>query len=171
MSSTEYPQYRIRPATVEAVQFRLGTSTKAEMLAFCSEANIGVPWLDDKNDDATDIRWFIVPGRGDGEVRPDDWILRALNGTYTVLREDQFDRLYEPIVDLPGEYSQRGFYHWDFTETTYGQKVFVYESSAASAPHVWLRILDGDDIAAHLNVEQARTVRDQLDAWLTKAAA
>lgn len=92
----DYPRYRIRPATVEAIQFRLGTSTKAEMLAFCPEANIGVPWLDDDNDDTTDIRWFIVPCRGSGEVRPNDWILRASDGVYTVLRDDHFNRLYEP---------------------------------------------------------------------------
>ncbi|WP_043654583.1 hypothetical protein [Nocardia thailandica] len=164
----DYPKYQTRPATVEAIHFRLGTSTKADLLAFCPDANIGAP-----NEDDTDIRWFIIGGPGGGEVQPNNWILRTPNGTTTVLREDVFARLYAPVADLPGKYSVRGFFHWAPVETAYGDEVSVYESSAASAPHVWLRIedKDGRDIAAHLAVDQARTIRDQIDAWLTQAAA
>ncbi|MFD6400718.1 hypothetical protein [Nocardia sp. NPDC060249] len=92
---TDYPQYRARPATVEAVQFIHGASTRTDMLAFCPKANIGSPWEDT---DDTDIRWFFVPCRGDGEVRDGDWILRATDGTYTVCREDDFARRYEHIA-------------------------------------------------------------------------
>lgn len=72
---------------------------------------------------------------------------------------------------MAGEYSQRGFFHWTPTETSYGHTVFVYESSAATAPHMWLRVLGptGDDSAAHLTADQARTVRDQVSAWLERA--
>ncbi|RBO78309.1 hypothetical protein [Nocardia puris] len=72
------------------------------------------------------------------------------------------------VEPMPGEYSQRGFFHWEPVETDYGHKVFVYESSAI-VPHMWLRILEGDDIAAHLSVDQARTIRDQISDWLKRA--
>lgn len=76
----------------------------------------------------------------------------------------------EPAArSLDGEYSSRGFFHWTPTETTYGETVHVYESSAAMAPHMWLRITKDEDITAHLTAEQARTVRDQISAWLERA--
>ncbi|MEV6219842.1 hypothetical protein [Nocardia sp. NPDC051833] len=163
----DYPQYRTRSATVQAIQFGLGVFTKPQLLAFCPGANIGAPI-----EDLADIRWFQIPTSvGYDYVYDGDWVIRDGFGRFYRCEPEDFAITYEPVVDLPGEYSPRGFYHWEPVETGYGHKVFVYESSAASAPHVWLRILQGDDIAAHLNADQARTVRDQLDAWLAKAAA
>lgn len=73
----------------------------------------------------------------------------------------------------------RGFHQYgDPVTTTYGEKVDVYESSAARGPHCWLRIFDdgksqvtphhGLSIAAHLTADQATAVRDRLDAWLNE---
>jgi hypothetical protein len=83
-------------------------------------------------------------------------------------------------------YSPRGFAFWEPTPSTYGAPVSVYESSAATAPHLWISIdgechISGDvvpfndisglvrskgagSIAAHLTMDQARDVRDKLDA-------
>jgi hypothetical protein len=49
---------------------------------------------------------------------------------------------------------------------TYGAKVDVRESSLATERRVWIHAGDG---AAHLNVEQAKAVRDALDEWLNEA--
>lgn len=87
---------------------------------------------------------------------------------------------------MPEGYSQRGFARYATFTTERGTDVSVYESSAADAPHVWVS-LDGEchlrseprpcpgvecgiasgHAAAHLNVENARRVRDALDEWLT----
>lgn len=84
-----------------------------------------------------------------------------------------------PLLPIPITANERGFHQYgDDVATTYGEKVAVYESSAAKGPHCWLRIFDdgrsqvrhhqGASIAAHLNVEQATAIRDRLDAWLNE---
>jgi hypothetical protein len=70
----------------------------------------------------------------------------------------------------------RGFTTYDDFTDSYGARVVVRQSSAASAPHVWLFIDGGDtgktggirenDGSAHLTVEQATRVRDALDAFI-----
>lgn len=100
---------------------------------------------------------------------------------------------------MPDHYSDRGFAQYidkDGVETNYGHVVRVYESSAASAPYVWLNIkgtthvgehdeienyspgtmfqgkwipptrIVQGDISAHLNVEGAIRVRDALDEFI-----
>lgn len=84
-----------------------------------------------------------------------------------------------PLLPIPITANERGFHRYgDDVATTYGEKVAVYESSAAKGPHCWLRIFDdgnsqvthhkGESIAAHLNVEQATAIRDRIDAWLNE---
>jgi hypothetical protein len=71
--------------------------------------------------------------------------------------------------------SPRGFYRYgEPWKDTHGNSVSVYESSSAMGPHVWVRI-DGSeghngsgDATAHLNPEQARTLREQLDVFLNQ---
>ncbi len=71
--------------------------------------------------------------------------------------------------------SNRGFDHYPPIDTDYGALVRVYESSAAEAPHCWLSIEEPDDLnhpnmeethtaTAHCSLEQAKMIRDQLDA-------
>lgn len=74
--------------------------------------------------------------------------------------------------------NQRGFHQYgEPVQTSYGDSVSVYESSAASGPHCWLRInpaeyqRGNDDMCAHLNVEQATAIRDRLNAWLDEIPA
>lgn len=90
-----------------------------------------------------------------------------------------------PTIPEP-EYSDRGFAHWPPVESSYGATVRVYESSAAENPHLWVNI-DGDchlsghaepfpglpwgkapgAVSAHLTMNQARELRDRLDAAIT----
>lgn len=63
------------------------------------------------------------------------------------------------------EFSPRGFALYGSTETTYGDTVRVYESSSAEGPHVWLAVdprEEGKSAHAHLSLEQAEAIRDQL---------
>lgn len=80
--------------------------------------------------------------------------------------------------------TERGFANYDEFTDSYGASVTVRESSAASAPHVWLFIDDGgtacppgfpgipegrtNEASAHLTVEQAVRVRDALDAFIAE---
>lgn len=53
---------------------------------------------------------------------------------------------------------------------TRGGFTTVYESSAAGGPHIWLNVASGDcyggtEGTAHLTLDQARQVPDQLN-WL-----
>ena len=57
--------------------------------------------------------------------------------------------------------------------TSYGEEVSVQESSAATAPHVWLTVKDADhgdrrgtSVAVHLNREQALATIARLQAWV-----
>jgi len=63
--------------------------------------------------------------------------------------------------------SARGFEHYGSTETAYRNTVSVYESSAASGPHLWLSI--DDDATAHMTLEQAKEIRDRLDFAIRRA--
>jgi hypothetical protein len=70
----------------------------------------------------------------------------------------------EPTVNA------RGFHGYTELTDSYGASVRVQESSAASAPHVWI-FLEGGAVkenngSAHLNIEQATKVRDALTYWL-----
>lgn len=70
----------------------------------------------------------------------------------------------------------RGFDTYDEFRDSYGAAVTIRQSSAASGPHVWLFIEGGGTVSpdrpnegsAHLDVEQARRVRDALDTFITE---
>lgn len=81
------------------------------------------------------------------------------------------------------EYSDRGFAGWVPIAAQHGHVVEVYESSSAEGPHLWVSVrgechLDGPAKpcagipagvapgynAAHLSMDAARLLRDQLDA-------
>ena len=86
--------------------------------------------------------------------------------------------VYQYLIDrLSGEdatpsFSDRGFAHFNPVPSEYGGDVRVSESSAASGPHLWLRIVSPVDLndrygpqqesVAHLTLENATTLRDQL---------
>ena len=73
----------------------------------------------------------------------------------------------EPNVTV----TDRGFQHMDPIPGTYGGEVKVYESSAASGPHVWLNTWsyenpntqsDRVEATVHLRLVDAERLRDQL---------
>jgi hypothetical protein len=90
----------------------------------------------------------------------------------------------------PHEYSDRGFAHWPPVGGGYGAEVKVYESSAAAGPHLWVTVaaechLESPvrerpgishgvalgEASAHLDMDGARRVRDQLDAAIRHSEA
>jgi hypothetical protein len=76
---------------------------------------------------------------------------------------------------LNAEKSERGFHHMPPIPSRYGGEVRAYESSAASAPHIWLSVECPVDLnepegptvngAAHLAIEDAIHLAQQL-MWL-----
>lgn len=61
--------------------------------------------------------------------------------------------------------TDRGFQHLPPLAGTYGDAVRVYESSAASGPHIWLSAESGDDgegTVVHLSAEAAWRLSEQL---------
>jgi hypothetical protein len=70
--------------------------------------------------------------------------------------------------------TDRGLRHYDPIPTDYGHEVRIYESSSAEAPHLWLSVeltpeggqhgLLPQEATAHLTLDQARAIRDALDA-------
>lgn len=75
-------------------------------------------------------------------------------------------------INVKSTLTDRGFRHWEPIPTSYGHEIRVYESSAASAPHIWLAV-DGEKAitdfpgTAHLTLDQAKAVRDALDEAIT----
>lgn len=61
--------------------------------------------------------------------------------------------------------TDRGFKHMPDLRGTHGvSAIRVYESSAASAPHIWLRATDasGEEATVHLTVEAALRLAEQI---------
>lgn len=94
--------YETTPHRVRALQFRLGETTRGEILSFCPAANIGVPLGSDEEMAAsTDIRWAAIPRGvvtghvigGDIELSPDWWLLED-NGVFWTMSPDRFERSY-----------------------------------------------------------------------------
>ncbi|AVP67345.1 hypothetical protein [Prescottella equi] len=79
------------------------------------------------------------------------------------------------MSDIEITTTPRGFHRYGTpVATTYGHTVDVYESSAASGPHVWLAVESGETTSpghVHLNEEQARAVVARLQAWLDEIPA
>jgi hypothetical protein len=74
-------------------------------------------------------------------------------------------------IPEPTPTNDRGFlaYAGGPITTDYGHEVSVYESSAASGPHAWLKISDSprvDGRNAHLSLAQAITIRAALDQFI-----
>ena len=74
------------------------------------------------------------------------------------------------MADLNRSTTERGFTIYDEFIDTYGTGVRVQESSSAEEARVWI-FTDGEARGSgsgtpHLNVEQARRVRDALDAFI-----
>lgn len=77
----------------------------------------------------------------------------------------------ESVPPVP-EVSNRGFKHHEPVPSEYGGNVRVYESSAASAPHIWVNVEcpvnmndprgPAKDASAHLTLDNAILLRDQL---------
>jgi len=82
----------------------------------------------------------------------------------------------QQVLDQPDAeaFDQRGFALWEPVKTDYGADVKVKESSAAEGPHLWLEIkqpppeyegaLKEARAVAHCTLEQAKEIRDRLDA-------
>lgn len=65
--------------------------------------------------------------------------------------------------------TERGFAVYDQFTDAYGSQVRVQESSSATEPRCWIFAAqrdDGESSSPHLDVEQARRVRDALDAFI-----
>lgn len=78
------------------------------------------------------------------------------------------------LSGIPITSNSRGFHvYGDRVSTDYGAEVRVYESSAASGPHVWMSVTPGSVqpgkdgvVTAHMDVNQTRAVIARLQAWL-----
>lgn len=97
-----------------------------------------------------------------GEMLP---IVEERNGQRQALTQDEVDVIF----------NDRGFGVYGLPLlTAYGHRISVYESSAASAPHMWLSLSPSDQVtsgadddrAAHLNLNQAIALRDRVDAFI-----
>lgn len=64
-------------------------------------------------------------------------------------------------------FSERGFRQFPAITDAYGGTIRVYESSAAESPHLWLNVTAfagfTDKGTAHLTIDQARQIADQLN--------
>jgi len=69
--------------------------------------------------------------------------------------------------------TERGFTVYDQFTDVYGSKIRVQQSSLATESCCWIFAEAASSMAAttqpHLTVEQARRVRDALDAFITEA--
>jgi len=71
----------------------------------------------------------------------------------------------------PVEYTDRGFPIWARFKDRYGADVHVVNSSQAEEDCVWIfvkgGVLENNDGANLLTVDQAQTLRDALDSWIS----
>lgn len=106
-------------------------------------------------------------------VRLTSWDEEKKHGEAELLRGRDVEIIVRDHIEMPSTQSGRGFTQMEPFKCRYGSEVRVYESSAASHPCIWLNV-QGDAAAmdlkpgegtAHLTIEQAQLLRDQLD-WL-----
>ncbi|HEY3559695.1 MAG TPA: hypothetical protein VGL05_19635 [Kribbella sp.] len=64
-----------------------------------------------------------------------------------------------PAEHLSARTTDRGFDHYPTIPGAYGGEASVYESSAASGPHVWLNVTESP---LHLTAENATKLAEQL---------
>lgn len=67
--------------------------------------------------------------------------------------------------------TERGFVIYDEFTDTYGGRVRVQQSSVATESRCWIFIETAEPVGtpgAHLNIEQAKRVRDALDAFISE---
>ncbi len=62
--------------------------------------------------------------------------------------------------------TERGFVIYDEFTDTYGREVRIQESSHADGDRCWIFTDGSPGAAPHLDVEQARRVRDALDVFI-----
>jgi hypothetical protein len=132
--------------------------------------------------------WF--PQHGEAVVKAygnfDGWALRRyLDDAYRVVERNTgkhpaarftySDGVIEVRVGGDGPVNrsttERGFTIYDEFTDTYGTGIRVQESSSAEEPRCWIHA-DGEargiSGAPHLNLEQAKRVRDALDAFISE---
>ena len=75
------------------------------------------------------------------------------------------------LMNEPVEYTDRGFPIWAQFKDRYDANVTVVSSSLAFEDAVWIFVkggnIDNNDGANLLTVEQAQTLRDALDSWVS----
>ena len=92
-------RYMTKPDVVEAIQFLAGITTRSEILAFCPQASIGVPF-DRKTQTfhETDIRWCVIECfAGSSYVGDTDFIVKHADGRFTAVHAPDFRRAYSPV--------------------------------------------------------------------------
>ena len=94
-------RFRARAVDVDAVRVVLGTTTKADILALCPSANVGVGGCTE-NPDSTDLRWAIVAtSTGPVPVLDGDWIVALFTG-FEVLPDARFRTRFAPLDERNG---------------------------------------------------------------------
>ena len=94
-------RFRARAVDVDAVRVVLGVTTKADILALCPSANVGVGGCTD-NPDSADLRWVIVAtSTGPVPALDGDWIV-ALSAGFEVLSNARFRARFAPLGDSDG---------------------------------------------------------------------
>ena len=94
-------RFRARAVDVDALHVVLGVTTKADILALCPSANVGVGGCTDDLD-STDLRWVIVAtSTGPVPVLDGDWIV-ALSPGFEVLSNARFRERFAPLADRDG---------------------------------------------------------------------
>lgn len=93
---SERGRFRARPTEVDALRIVLGVTTKADILALCPDANVGVPGHFD-NHATTDLRWVVIfTSGGSVEAHDGDWIVSGPGG-YEVLSDAQLRARFQPL--------------------------------------------------------------------------
>lgn len=90
--------YTRKPEQVEALQFILDETTKAEILAFCPGANVGLPEGDAAG---TDIRWLIIPSADCANVPPGFFIVKDGFGNFESVHDEDFSLDFELVETAP----------------------------------------------------------------------
>lgn len=93
--------FKRRNSKVRAMRIIIGETTRAQILAFAPEANVGVTMKSGVPDDL-DIRWVVVSNglnREPAEMTSNgQWLVETPEGiveTFDFMDDDEFHRMYE----------------------------------------------------------------------------
>jgi len=91
------PKFRKRPVVIEAEQFDGTVACAIRIEAWANDGRVGHIFAD--RDTSERAIMLIATLEGNMEGRPQDWIIKGVNGEFYPCKADIFEKTYEAVAE------------------------------------------------------------------------